>query len=73
MPGQAAKVQTWQYALTVFSILAGSFLQSVVDHLMLTILSIAVIMTCVFLAMAHKRQKIERYYEVLDYYNEQTR
>ncbi|KAL5486244.1 hypothetical protein ACEPAI_7289 [Sanghuangporus weigelae] len=40
----------------------------------LTVLSIlgAIIAICVFLALGHKRQRLERYYEVLEYYHEQT-
>ncbi|OCB88164.1 GroES-like protein [Sanghuangporus baumii] len=40
----------------------------------LTILSVlgAIIAICVFLALGHKRQRLERYYELLEYYHEQT-
>ncbi|KAL5504376.1 hypothetical protein ACEPAH_8450 [Sanghuangporus vaninii] len=40
----------------------------------LTILSVlgAIITICVFLALGHKRQRLERYYELLEYYHEQT-
>ncbi|EJD07076.1 uncharacterized protein FOMMEDRAFT_131804 [Fomitiporia mediterranea MF3/22] len=41
----------------------------------LTALSVlgAVAMTCVFLVLSHKRQRMERYSELLEYYHEQTR
>ncbi|KAH8112682.1 hypothetical protein DFH11DRAFT_1545646 [Phellopilus nigrolimitatus] len=43
-------------------------------HYAFTTLSVlgAVTTICTFLALSHKRQRIERYYELLEYYHEQT-
>ena len=71
-PGRPMKLERWHYALTVVSVLAGESYFNVFTSLAEYIRT-AMSAIVVFLVLGHKRQRMERYYELLDYYHEQTR